>query len=288
LVSRPITQVGFKDIQCDQIASQCKESLRDYSEFKGFHSVDFPTAGDAVERYFQSIQELQRKIIETQKETLVQVATRMAETIRRDRRILTFGTGHSHMLSEEGFFRAGGLAAVVPIFSSVLMLHENADISSKLERTAGLARLLLEAYEPLAGEMLFIFSNSGVNRLPVEMALEAKERGLFVVSISSLKYARTAPLSDLGNRLDEIVDVAIDNGGEPGDALLPVEGVRWRVGPSSTITGALIWNSLVVETVAQLVASGDEAPVIASLNMQGAQSHNQKLLEKWRTLNPHL
>jgi uncharacterized phosphosugar-binding protein len=257
-------------------------------EFKGFHSLNFPTAGDAVERYFQSIQDLQRKILKTQKETLVQVATRMAETIRRDRRILTFGTGHSHMLSEESFFRAGGLAAVVPIFSSVLMLHENADISSKLERTAGLAKLLLDAYEPLAGEMLFIFSNSGVNRLPVEMALEARDRGLFVVSISSLKYACVAPLSDLEKRLDEIVDVSIDNAGEPGDALLLVEGVRWRVGPSSTITGALIWNSLVVEAVEQLAASGDEAPVIASLNMQGAEIHNQELLEKWRTVNPHL
>lgn len=250
--------------------------------------MNFSNPGDAVERYFQRIQELQGQILESQKETLVQVAARMAETIRHDRRILTFGTGHSHMLSEEGFFRAGGLAAVVPIFFSMLMLHENADISSKLERTAGLAELLLNAYKPLSGEMLFIFSNSGVNRLPVEMALVAKESGLFVVSVSSLKYAQVAPLSDLGKRLDEIADIAIDNGGEPGDALLPVEGANWRVGPSSTITGALIWNSLVVEAVAQMAASGDEAPVIASLNMHGAESHNRKLLKKWRTVNPHL
>jgi uncharacterized phosphosugar-binding protein len=250
--------------------------------------VNFSKPGDAVERYFQRIQELQSKIIASQKGTLIRVAGRMAETIRQDRRILTFGTGHSHMLSEEGFFRAGGLAAVVPIFSSMLMLHENAEVSSKLERSAGLAESLLSAYTPLSGEMLFIFSNSGVNRLPVEMALVAKARGLFVVSVSSLKYAQVAPLSDLGKRLDEIADIALDNGGEPGDALLTIDDASWRVGPSSTITGALIWNSLVVETVAQLAAAGDEAPVIASLNMQGAEDHNRKLLEKWRTINPYL
>ena len=138
------------------------------------------------------------------------------------------------------------------------------------------------------GEMMFIYSNSGVNRLPVEMAIKSKERGLFVIGICSLKYASAAPLSSLGVRLDEVADLTIDNGGGPGDALMAIEGIGWRVGSSSTIIGALIWNCLLVECAERLAASGAELPVFASLNMPGAAEHNQALLEKWRAVNPHL
>ena len=238
--------------------------------------------------YLEAIQALQRRIIEGQGLLLDSVAARMAETIGEDGRLFIFGTGHSHLLAEEAFFRAGGLAPVVPIFSSALMLHENVELSSRLERTADLAADLLEPYRPRPGEMIFIFSNSGVNRLPVEMALVAKERGLFVVAVASLAYAKVAPLSPIGKRLDEVADVAVDNGGRPGDALLPIEGFAWRVAPSSTVVGALIWNALVAETAARLQATGRAVPAFASLNMEGAAEHNEALLEKWREKNPHL
>jgi uncharacterized phosphosugar-binding protein len=136
--------------------------------------------------------------------------------------------------------------------------------------------------------MLFVFSNSGVNRLPVEMALRARERGLFVVGVSSVEYARQAHLSDLGLRLDESVDLALDNGGVPGDALLELEGFPWRVGPSSTAVCALLWNSLVAETARLLLESGVEPPIFVSLNVPGAEEHNSALLAKWRPRNIHL
>ena len=126
------------------------------------------------------------------------------------------------------------------------------------------------------------------NKVVTEMALEAKARGLYVVAILSQAYAQKAPLSAIGKRLDQVADLTIDNGGEPGDALVQIEGSPWRVGPSSTITGALIWNCLLAECVQRLQAQGAEIPVFASLNMPGAAEHNQALLDKWRPLNPHL
>ena len=148
----------------------------------------------------------------------------MAECVERDDRILLFGTGHSHMLAEEGHYRAGGLANVVPMLQSALMLHESSILSGSLERTAGVARPVFERYQPQAGEMLFIFSNSGVNIAPVEMALLAKEHGLISVAVCSLAYARVAPLSSAGRRLFEVTDYVIDNGGEQGDSLIALEG----------------------------------------------------------------
>jgi uncharacterized phosphosugar-binding protein len=168
------------------------------------------------------------------------------------------------------------------------MLHSLPALGSLLERTPGLADMVLDRYTPEAEEMLFIFSNSGVNRLPVEMAQQARARNLFVVGVSSFAYARQAPLSDLGLRLDQAVDLALDNGGLPGDAVLELSGFPWRVAPSSTVMGALLWNSLVAETARLLLQAGITPPIFASLNIAGAAEHNRALLEKWRPRNIHL
>lgn len=243
---------------------------------------------DGIERYFTAIQTLQSRVIESQHLLLRQIAGRMAVTIQNQGRIFTFGTGHSHILAEEGFYRAGGLAAVVPILLSSLMLHESALLSGVIERTPGLAEALLNRYSPQAGEIIFIFSNSGVNQLPVELAVVARSRGLTVISVSSLAYAQVAPLSAIGQRLDQVADYALDNGGQPGDSLVNIEGLPWPVAPSSTVIGCLLWNCLVAETARQIQASGATAPVIASANMPGAQEHNEALLRRWPGLNPHL
>lgn len=242
----------------------------------------------ALDDYLQAIGELQTRVLVGQRPRLLETAARMADTTRNDRRIFLFGTGHSHLLAEEGFYRAGGLANVVPILTEHTMLHHLPELGSRLERTSGLADLILDRYDPQPEEMLFVFSNSGVNQLPVEMALCGRERGLFVVGISSFEYARQAPVSELSQRLDQSVDLALDNGGLPGDALLDLENFPWRVAPSSTVICALLWNSLVAETARLLLESGTEPPIFASLNVAGAAQHNQALLAKWRPRNVHL
>jgi uncharacterized phosphosugar-binding protein len=225
--------------------------------------MNLADTGNGIKRYYQAVSALQREVIERQVAAMGAAAAQMASTISSGGRIFIFGTGHSHMMAEEAFYRAGGLAAAVPIFSSALMLHEKATFGSHLERTEGLAEALLESYRVRPGEMMLIYSNSGVNQLPVEMAQRCKERGLFVVAICSLKYARVAPLSSLGVRLYEVTDLTIDN-------------------------GALIWNCLLTECIQQLSSAGVDPPVFASLNMPGAAEHNQALLKKWRAVNPHL
>jgi len=242
----------------------------------------------ALDQYLQAVRELQTRVVEGQRTILIEVAERMAETTRRDLRIFLFGTGHSHLLAEEGFYRAGGLANVVPIVSEHFMLHHLPALGSHLERMPGLADMILDRYAPEPAEMLFVFSNSGVNRLPVEIALQGRERKMFVVGVSSFAYARQAPLSELGLRLDESVDLALDNGGMPGDALIQLADFSWRVAPSSTVICALIWNCLVSETAQLLIKSGISPPIFVSFNVTGAAEHNQALLEKWRPRNIHL
>src|SRR5215208_5822816 len=123
----------------------------------------------ALDQYVKAMRDLQARVVEGQRARLLELAARMAETTRRDQRIFLFGTGHSHLIAEEGFYRAGGMANVVPILAEHLMLHSLPTLGSRLERTPDLAEIILERYTPQPEEMLFVFSNSGVNQLPVEM-----------------------------------------------------------------------------------------------------------------------
>lgn len=242
---------------------------------------------EGIQTFWKEVLEIQKKVIDTQSEILETVAKEMAKTIRGGGRVFIFGTGHSSMIAMEGHLRAGGLAPVVPIFRTNLMIHENAMLSSKIERTAGLASPILDSYDPQPGDLMFIVSNSGVNQMPVEMCLESQARGLKVVTICAKEYAKVAPLSSIGKRLYDIADYVIDNCGVPGDALVPLKNKPWKVASSSTIAGTLIWECLVAETCLILDADGGEMPVFISANMPGATDHNDALFKEWRTKNPH-
>ncbi|MBN1267672.1 MAG: sugar isomerase domain-containing protein [Anaerolineales bacterium] len=245
-----------------------------------------------IQAYSEAIQNLQAKVLEQNEEVFELVAAEMVSVMKKKNRIFTFGTGHSGIIMEESFCRAGGLAASVPIFMNALMLHENTDLAGKLERTPEIAAPLLEQMRPREGEMMFIFTNSGVNGLPIQMALEAQKYGLTTVGVCSREYALQAPLSRIGKRLDEVADYSIDNCGVPGDALIEVEGFPWRTAPSSTVIGAFIWNCLVTECVFRLQEAGEEIPVFISGNYLGAKEggnqHNQHLIKQWAADNPFL
>ncbi len=252
-------------------------------ERKTFHP------GDGIWGYYHQVRDLQQQVIESQQDALVAIAARMAEIIRSKQRIFLFGTGHSHMLCEEAFYRAGGVLAAVPMLQPmILQLHENARLSSMLERMPELAFAILDEYDPQSGEMLIIYADSGSNELPVQLAIEAKERGVLVVGVGSFKYAAIAPRTVVAKTLFEVVDFAIDNHGVPGDALVGLEGSDWRVAASSTLIGVTIWNCLLTEAVFRLHAEGEALPITASFNMPGAADHNTRLLEEWSKLNPHL
>jgi uncharacterized phosphosugar-binding protein len=135
---------------------------------------------------------------------------------------------------------------------------------------------------------MVIFSNSGVNAVPVEIALAAKKVGMTVIAIVALRYAAVAPLSPLGQRLADIADIVIDNGGPPGDALVQVGDTGLRVGPSSTVIGAFLLNAILAEACHRLAMKGVTPPVYVSSNMPGAAAHNAALHDRYRPRNPHM
>jgi uncharacterized phosphosugar-binding protein len=243
----------------------------------------------SMERYFGRVSEVLRRVGSTESEAIRSAAAVCATAIADDRLIYTFGTGHSSLLASEGLFRAGGLACVSAMLESPITFEPGGVASGFFERSRGYAPLLLERYDVAPGDVLVIFSNSGVNALPVELAIAAQARQLRVVAVVSEAYADQAPRTAAGGEsLAEVADVVIDNHVPPGDAVVPFYDDEIRAASVSTVSGAFIWNALVAETVSLLEKEGIRAPVYVSSNMPGAKDNNEALVRRYRTRVRHL
>jgi uncharacterized phosphosugar-binding protein len=232
-----------------------------------------PTAG---RRYLRIAAALVGRLETQEWDRVAAAAELIVASLAAGGTIHVFGTGHSHMLAEELYYRAGGLVRVRPILFEGLMLHASAPLSTSLERLPGLARAILDD-EPVApGDVLLIASNSGSNAVVTEMAALARERGLRTIAITSLEHATSEQVREAVElRLHELVDVTIDNGGAVGDAAVDVEGLPARVGPTSTVVGAAIENAIVAEVVERLVARGILPAVFTSANVAGGDARNE-------------
>lgn len=243
-----------------------------------------------AKQYMNAVLEKLGVILESQENVIEQAVEAVQKTVQEGGLVYLFGTGHSHLLCEEGHYRAGGLAPVCPILSSALMLHEGAVTSTQLERTSGLGPTLLSRYQLTSQDILIIFSNSGVNAVPVETAIAAKALGLTVIAVVSVDYAAQVQPGPTGKRLMDVADIVIDNQGLPGDALVELADEGLRAGPLSTIAGAFILNAILTEVSFRMAQdkSLSPLPIYISANMPGAASHNAALVESYRTRNPHL
>ena len=221
-----------------------------------------------AEGYLQKALEIAQRAAETQVGPIRVAAGLVVEALTTGKRFWVFGTGHSHVLAEELYGRAGGLADVRAVLEPGLMLHEGLQKSSLLERLPGLADVLLEINEIAAGDVVLIASNSGRNAVPVEFALGARKRGAQVIVLTSMAHSTaTTSRAPGGQRLFETADVVIDNCGVPGDALIEVDGSPERTGATSTMVGAMLVQALTVEIVTRLAESGQTPNVLRSLNV---------------------
>jgi uncharacterized phosphosugar-binding protein len=243
---------------------------------------------NACEQYYAEIRRQLEQVHATQRAAIEQAAAWLGEALVNDRWLYAFGTGHSHMLAEEIFYRAGGLTHAVPILDPKLMLHESASESTRFERQAHYAARLLQQYPVAAGDLLLIASNSGRNPVPIELALLGRERGLKVIAVTNLQYAQLFPSRHAsGKNLAEVVDLAIDNCGVPGDACLELPGLPGSIGPTSTLTSALIVNLIVVRGIEIALARGVTPEIYISSNA-GGDEHNRQLLSKYKGRIRHL
>lgn len=220
--------------------------------------------------YIDKLQAVLERIKTEQRRNIPAAGHIVAESLSGGGIIHTFGTGHSHIIAEELFFRAGGIAPINPILDERLVFLKGALESTRAERETGLARALIDKEDVRNGDAAIVISNSGRNAAPVEMAIEMKERGVRVIAITNLEQSRPAESRHAsGKKLYELADVTIDNCVPAGDAVMTLEGLESRTGASSTVAGASIAHSIVIEAMSELLGRGEPLPVLPSANVAG-------------------
>ena len=212
----------------------------------------------------------------------------LAQTLEQDGLLYVFGNGHSHMLAEELFYRAGGLAPVYPIFETAAMLHEGAAKSSQIERMSGYAKNVICRYPIGPKDVLLIASTSGVNPFCMEMAELARAKGAKVIGISSFNYLSKPSRHAEGKHFPEFCDMCIDNHVPVGDATVEVCDDGTKAGPVSTIATLAIANSIVLHACEIMRSHGIEPKVFHSGNCPGADEYNQGLLDEFMPRVRHL
>jgi uncharacterized phosphosugar-binding protein len=242
----------------------------------------------AMEKYYEILLGQMRAIREREWGKIAEAGESLGEALVNDKFLYAFGTGHSHLLAEEIFYRAGGLARACPILDERLMLHKEAIEATYLEREEGYAAKLLDLYPVERGDVLIVASNSGRNAVPVEMAIEGRARGMKVIAITNLAHAKLwGSRHRSGKTLGEIADICLDNCGIPGDACVPVDGIEQLLGSPSTATGAMIVNLIIVQGIESALKRGRTPEVFISSNSNG-DGHNDRLLQKYKTRVRHL
>lgn len=237
-----------------------------------------------AERYFEQIKNLINWLEDSQLDKIKEASTILTEAIVDKRTIWAIGCTHSAALTAEIFYRAGGLMLINGIFPAGMWLNEvPVTKTSKIENMSGYAEIIFDEHNIKANDLLLIFSTGGRNNFPIEMALIAKERGVYVMALTGLKYSRNVvSRHKSGKRLFEIADLVLDNGAKKGDAVIEFEQFKQKVGPVSTVSGALILNAVVTQTVGNLLDQGITPPVYLSSSLDGGDSHNKKMLQEYK------
>ena len=248
--------------------------------------------------YFQKALDLLNQVRELEIPAIDQAAEICASSIAQGGLVFLFGNGHSRMLCEEMTPRQGCFPGFVALVELALSNHAN------IVGTNGLrAPLHLEKYEGYAEEILkgfhfgphdafIVISTSGIRPVVVEMAAGARRRGMPVIGIVSRQHSeRSAPAHSSGKKLIDVADIVIDNHCPPGDCVFEVEGLDWRTGPVSTVTGAMIINMLRCETARLLLERKYKPVLLPSHQFVGNQSAEDQLelfYEAYRTSLRHL
>lgn len=221
-------------------------------------------------------------LVEQDDDNLREIAQKIVERMKDGGKFYVFGTGHSHMIGEEFYARAGGLANVYMIAPLEVTLTTHPLKSTYIERIADYAEVIYKTHKLTPKDAIMICSNSGRNGCLVELADMAKKNGLLTIALTSVTHSSSSSSRhSSGLRLFEICDYTIDNHGCVGDASIQLDGIRGQMGSTSTIIGTYIAQTLGMYIAEELHNQDMEVPVFLSSNLDGGDEWNDSIMKKY-------
>ncbi len=235
-----------------------------------------PRTSEASLHYLQAIHDVLGRI---EMDQVRRAAELVAAALEAEGIIHLFGSGHSSLLAQEVFYRAGGLVAINPLLDPRLGFERGAVESTEFERDAGHAAGLLQQAGIRPDDVGIVISNSGRNALPVEVALQMKRAGLKTLALTNVAQSRAATSRHpSGKRLFEVADAVVDNHCPPGDAAVIIPEIANPLGPLSTVVGAAILHLIFIEATSALARKGKPPAVFLSANVgEGNLEHLRRI-----------
>lgn len=244
----------------------------------------------AVTGYFSDVHARLTDLEQTQRAAIDEAATLGAAAIRDSRPIHIYDTGH--LISHEFIARTGGLAAYTALTFGASVSRENEWVSAQrhpLDPSGGQsARLLVEwlfeqgTIQPK--DPLILSSVSGTNALLVELAQQARERGVPVIAVTGVSFSRELVSKHAsGKRLFELADVVLDNRVPYGDSALTIEGLNMPAIAWSGLAGAALMWAVTAGIIEQCIAAHTVPTIYTSYNLPGGEETYRTSRETYRT-----
>jgi uncharacterized phosphosugar-binding protein len=239
-----------------------------------------------AEQWLKGARGVMDAIERTQMENVRSAARVMAQSIEAGRWVHTFGCGHATLPVEEIYPRIGGFVGFHPMIELPLSFftHIVGEMGVHqfvfLERIEGYGKEIMNSYSFDPRDTMWIFSHSGLNAVNIDVALEAKRRGMKVTAYGSVEGARgRRPRHSCGKNLFEIADIVVDTCVPYEDASVPLKNHKDKIGPLSTL-GFVTAVWMTVATVAELLAERDaELYIHPSHNVPADPTSQERLNE---------
>lgn len=238
----------------------------------------------SIDHYLQTIQQHLTTVFTKERHVIDLAVDALVNATINKQNIFVFGASHAGILSYELTYRAGGLANINPVEVSGLNLATRPITkTSENERILGYGTTIADDVPLQPNDVVLVHSVSGRNTVMIDFVQRVKERGATVIAITNVAYSsEVTSRHPSGLRLFEIADIVIDNHGVPGDAVITLPGLPQAVGPTSTVIGATIVNSIVVGVTEQLLAKGFNPPIFFSANLDGGDLHNKTIFDTYK------
>ncbi|HEX6964120.1 MAG TPA: sugar isomerase domain-containing protein [Lacipirellula sp.] len=223
-------------------------------------------------------------IQQSQQENIRRAAEAMADSIEAGRWVHTFGCGHATIPVEEMYPRIGGFVGFHPMVELPLTFFTR--ITGEmgvhqflyLERAEGYGVEIMKGYNFDSRDTMWIFSHTGINNVNIDVALEAKKRGMKVIAYGSAAAAKGKKTRhSCGKTIFDVADIVVDSCAPVQDASVPLKNHQDNVGPVSTMAFVTcVW--MTVCTVAEILANrGVKLFIHPSHNVPGDTTAHDRL-----------
>src|SRR5512133_3637849 len=239
-----------------------------------------------AKEWLSNTRQVMTRIEETQMENIRKAAEAMADTIECQRWVHTFGCGHATLPIEEMYPRIGGFVGFHPMVELPLTFFTK--ITGEmgvhqflfLERVEGYGSAIMKSYEFDKNDTMWLFSHTGINNVNIDVAIEARKKGMKVVVFGSASEAKVKQTRhSCGKTIFDLADIVVDTCAPLQDASVPLKNHQDKIGPVSTMAFiTCVW--MTVTTVAEILADrGVKLYIHPSHNVPGDTTSNERLTE---------